>query len=1399
MLFGPSMSTMIDGDYYGDGDVSIGAGNKNSAKSDASAKQATKADISVGGDSDKDSATKISGFLPSITVGSNADAYTGMRSGFPYGPGYRQYAAGRYNALAKSYAKAMSAVVTSQIDGCCPGLTDSSQCPATCPKDQVCDGEACVYPKDCPCFSGDIRRTTGSVWKEDNGCKNCMCIGGEIECAKEACEIESCPAGEKLETIGDACCPVCVEDPTSCTDSESEIHSLGDKWTSKSDECEVCECTTDGVTCAAKSCPASEMPTCEAGHKLITSTVNCCPCYECICDTSVCTSSMPSCPEHHSAVITNPSECCPEYECVCRRDTCPPRPICKMGERCERTNDESECCGEYKCTPIGCVDESGVLHDVYTTWQSTTDSCQECACVGDQNIRCRAKSCPHVSKPVCASGIEPSIVYDIEGCCASYVCDFVCRGSAGSTRIHTFDGYSYARSCPCSHVLARDSFGLDFEVSVRREECGGSICTNALVIKDKLSAQTMTVYKDAEIDLSGLTSFDVTESALETTITIKSAGVKVIFDRSSDTWSVSVPSRFSGKTEGLCGLADGEVSNDLWVGSYAVTTVSTGVCANATDMEVFFNHYLDADASAGVSCLAGADISAEVALSSDDTRVIIARAFCAKLFKAKMFGELADVVDQKEYLEDCVRVSYNSPVRVYSNKITSNWPGCSVFASYAKACGRAGKCISWRTEDFCPFTGCGADMQYEACGASVCKSCSNYKTYEGLNVDYNTEGCFCTAGKVMQDGECVSVPECGVCRDEMGYARHNGEQWRYHDDACTVATCMPDSSIVQSQIECPAAPACMSNETLAKVDDNSECCPVYTCLPNNHEDKCAGLTCPSRVRPKCDIGERLTATTCGPNDCCIDYSCTCDSDSCPSTPILECEEGEELEVINADSCCPTATCMCKPDTCTPPPACSEDGYLLRVVSEGRCCSEYECVCERSTCPVTDDVVCSGGEVQVASDPSACCATIVCECDPAQCPPAITECGPGFKRVQVSKDGDCCEVFECQCDETQCPAQLTTSCPTLPGYRIIKTGVAQRSAGLPECCPSVYEEVCTCDVSSCPVSDVVCEAYERKYVTNLGECCPEYACECDSYKCDRGVYSCPRGQHLVEQEVNKCCSTTVCECDECSEPEACKEGYGIYDVTDSCGCVTRTCTPPTECVYYGDSHAPGLTWMEDICTECTCSGSPNSVGEYETSCTAIKCGTCSDGYTYVPVAGQCCGDCVPTVCHYESKQYAPGQTWTASDNACTTCECMIDPMTNEVFSQCNAPQCPPTDGMCDPEDIMTTSDGCCTYCASRQTDKCRPINDFFEEIEFDGCRSTERVNVTMCGGQCTSASVFSSALGRFQKQCSCCSAVKTEERKIDLTCPDDSIKTYTYEVATECSCHATSCDAGDPQN
>ncbi len=88
-------------------------------------------------------------------------------------------------------------------------------------------------------------------------------------------------------------------------------------------------------------------------------------------------------------------------------------------------------------------------------------------------------------------------------------------------------------------------------------------------------------------------------------------------------------------------------------------------------------------------------------------------------------------------------------------------------------------------------------------------------------------------------------------------------------------------------------------------------------------------------------------------------------------------------------------------------------------------------------------------------------------------------------------------------------------------------------------------------------------------------------------------------------------------------------------------------------------------------------------------------------------------------------------------------------------------------------------------------------DFVDEFERGGCKSREKVNVTMCEGQCTSASVYSAESGKFEKQCSCCSAMETEDRQVDLVCPDGSVEKYTYKIATKCACGATTCGVGLP--
>lgn len=72
---------------------------------------------------------------------------------------------------------------------------------------------------------------------------------------------------------------------------------------------------------------------------------------------------------------------------------------------------------------IGCTDDAGLFHNIGDTWEHATDSCLTCECRSDQNQVCSAKQCGSRSVPVCQDGKEPTAVFDLTGCCASYACD----------------------------------------------------------------------------------------------------------------------------------------------------------------------------------------------------------------------------------------------------------------------------------------------------------------------------------------------------------------------------------------------------------------------------------------------------------------------------------------------------------------------------------------------------------------------------------------------------------------------------------------------------------------------------------------------------------------------------------------------------------------------------------------------------------------------------------------------------------------------------------------------------------------------------------------------------------------------------------------------------------------
>ena len=240
-----------------------------------------------------------------------------------------------------------------------------------------------------------------------------------------------------------------------------------------------------------------------------------------------------------------------------------------------------------------------------------------------------------------------------------------------------------------------------------------------------------------------------------TAVTMKSSGVKVVFDHASDTWDIHVPAKYSGKTEGLCGLADGEISNDLWIGTYAVASVSAKVAVSANIIGTFFNHWLSRNHASG-SGLATAELPECLVDAAAETGLIggggsaLAHTFCSQLFAKDLFSEVAKVVDTKEYIDTCVRTTAGSPVLHIGANIPSDWPGCSVFAAFVEAGSRLGKCVSWRSDKFCAYSSCsGNGCHYQACGPSTQKTCDNFKTYHSLKVSLNTEGCFCSAGKVV--------------------------------------------------------------------------------------------------------------------------------------------------------------------------------------------------------------------------------------------------------------------------------------------------------------------------------------------------------------------------------------------------------------------------------------------------------------------------------------------------------------------------------------------------------------------------------------------------------------------------------------------------------------------------
>jgi len=1229
----------------------------------------------------------------------------------------------------------------------CPGINIEDSLP--CPSSQVWDGRNCVSSEDCPCITEHNYYTSGSVWKENRGCTNCICIGGISKCTQEICDTVSCPKGYSQTILSGDCCPSCVPSDKTC---ESGTKTIGEVWT---ENCEECICLESGTQCSAIDCPQNDTPQCAHGYELVQKVTGCCPTYECVCDHSLCSNSTkPVCGENYEMVAINvDGACCPEYRCVCAQERCPST-YCKDGERKVLIEEEFDCCPAYRCEQVQCLDKNGVVYHAGDVFADSNDHCSECVCDKNGNPNCQKKTCPVLHKPKCRDNSEPVLITTENGCCPLYTCNCVCKGL--STYWTMFDHKLVSSSRVGTFTLVSDVATNDFAVTVERAECDSAVCLTSITIHDRVGNHVLKLFNNGKIEIDGENheleveglirklNFIVENSRSEISVKSSTSGVSVSMSENGHSWSVSVPHTYQNQVTGLCGSCSSETcfGTEVEIGSITDATIDS------------FN--LISGAPRSFMPLKEATIG-DIQLCGE--------------FMANQFASCS--VDKLMYLGSCA--SY----------LSNGGTPCHALSSLANTCTTCDKvCVDWRNDELCPVE-CPVGTTYKACAQKDVPTCTNYKTISTRQS--LTDGCFCNDNMVLLDGVCVKPSTCPVCVDESGKGRFVGESWTKSDNLCVTSTCTNDGNIVQMTAACDTPKTCQPNEITKTIATNT-CCQVTECIP---QETCKDVKCPVFEKPICGVAEEIQSII--HDECCVEFRCTCNSKLCPVIELPTCESGEVLVQSQGDECCKSQVCECKPETCPAAPSCEDSGFKLQLTKNGRCCNEYECVCDRASCPSVEQPVCSEGEKLQVVNPGQCCVQYQCVCDTSTCPVAVTECAFGYNLKKMVDQSKCCvETTQCECDSTQCPLYVAPSCDVSKGLKLVTTSTRWTHPKQMSCCPSVFEQVCTCDSSLCPLNEVKCESWEKRVEVSISSCCTQTRCECDV--CDSEEAVCKENEHIVYEQINPCCKKSTCVCNECQEISiTCKNGWITVEETDSCGCKHRSCSPPEMCVHNDESYKPGTTWNEDVCTECSCPLEPNSNGEFEAKCTSVSCGRCSSGYTYVPVPGACCGDCVPTTCHYDGVEHTVGQTWAAKNDTCNSCKCEMNKETGEVYTTCSKPSCAPLDKDCPVDKIRTTEDGCCQYCETEKLSSCAMKKTYEEMLTIDECTSETAVEMSVCEGACVSSSVYSFESGNFTRTCSCCHAQETEIKMVQLTCPDNSVKTVSYMSATQCGCRSRKCD------
>ncbi|KAM3625541.1 uncharacterized protein V6R79_013741 [Siganus canaliculatus] len=624
------------------------------------------------------------------------------------------------------------------------------------------------------------------------------------------------------------------------------------------------------------------------------------------------------------------------------------------------------------------------------------DECTKYICVNNQLVLFnKSQSCHFTSEPPNCGLLGFAVLVNGDKCCPQWDCP--CRCSMfPDLNVITFDGNSVAIYKAASYILTQ----LPNEtVSVLIQECPPdseslllwnftNLCLVALNITHKsnhifINRLQRRLYVNARYAKPRFKKFGFEIYDTGNMYLIRSpAGLKLQWYHSTGMMVIDTDSTGSKlPTMGLCGLCDGDPTNDLTLANG--TTVGT-----SEDPAVFIDSWQVPNTTSYVSTSRRRELNC----STSDCST------CLAMLQKAAFSPCHAFVPPSTFCEVWVR----------DEEYVNNQ--CVALAAYVASCHKFNICIEWRSPDYCPFV-CPDTLRYQAClPACTSQSCPNHDfDSDPDQCSGMTEGCICPEGMLLHrpySALCI-LPEKCACTDSSGVPRAHGEVWKASKDACCMYRCDNDT-IVPVEYSCSdvAAPACRrAGEVIISLADDTSCCPQKVCVCN--QSLC------DLFPPECKYGEKLVSYY-RQDSCCPDHVCECDPGLCESD-VPSCRDDQTLIATRAEgSCCLAHICMCSPCLETPP-LCL-DGEVLTVDSNttDRCCPSYRCACEpyrclQLSCPV-------GMSVVSVSSPGRCCPNQTCECSCEKI--ASPKCGLG-EAAQLDRAFLSDPQNQCACKRYKC--------------------------------------------------------------------------------------------------------------------------------------------------------------------------------------------------------------------------------------------------------------------------------------------------------------------------------------------------------------------------------------------